>query len=83
MATAFHDLAASINTEPGFLWKVWIENPAEGTSGGIYLFDTEQNARAYLTLHTQRLAGFGITDITAHSFDVNETLSILNRAHLN
>lgn len=80
MAQAFGGLAESINDEPGFLWKVWIENQAERASGGIYLFDTEENARAYVAMHTERLAGFGITDVTARYFDVNQTLSVLNRA---
>ena len=75
-------LAESINAEPGFIWKVWIENPAEKATGGIYLFDTEENARAYIAMHTERLAGLGITDVTARYYAVNEPLSLLNRATL-
>ena len=83
MAEAFRGLAESINAEPGFIWKVWIEDQAAGLSGGIYLFETREQAEAYVAMHTERLAGFGITDVTVVYSDVNETLSELNRATLN
>ena len=76
MAQAFRGLAESLNDEPGFLWKVWIENQAEQQSGGIYLFQSLKDAQAYVTMHTERLAGFGITGVHARYFDVNEPLSI-------
>ena len=82
MAEAFRGLAESINAEPGFLWKVWIEDESAGRSGGIYLFDTRANAEAYVAMHTERLAGFGITEVSATFSDVNEPLSTLNRARL-
>lgn len=80
MSEQFRDLAESINREPGFLWKVWIEDPAAGTSGGVYLFDTGEHARAYAAMHTERLAGFGITDVTVVLSAVNVPLSELNHA---
>lgn len=82
MAEAFRGLAESINAEPGFIWKVWIEDQSAGKSGGIYLFDTRENAQAYVTMHTERLAGFGITEVAATFSDVNEDLSRLNHAML-
>lgn len=82
MAEAFRGLAESINGEPGFIWKVWIEDQSAGLSGGIYLFDTREHAEAYVAMHTERLAGFGITEVTATFSDVNEALSTLNRATL-
>ena len=82
MAEAFKGLAESINAEPGFIWKVWIEDQAAGRSGGIYLFETREQAEAYVEMHTERLAGFGITDVSATYSDVNETLTQLNRASL-
>lgn len=82
MAEAFKGLAESINAEPGFIWKVWIEDQAAGRSGGIYLFETREQAEAYVEMHTERLAGFGITDVSATYSDVNETLTRLNRASL-
>lgn len=82
MSEAFRGLAESINEEPGFLWKVWIEDQAAGLSGGIYLFETRDQAEAYVAMHTERLAGFGIADVSVRYSDVNEELSRLNRAHL-
>ena len=78
MAQGFEELAASINDEPGFLWKIWTENQNTQEAGGIYLFDSEANARAYLEKHTARLNSFGITGINGKIFDVNEALSSLN-----
>lgn len=82
MTEAFRGLAESINDEPGFLWKVWIEDQAAGLSGGIYLFESRDQAEAYVAMHTERLAGFGISEVTVTYSDVNEELSRLNRAHL-
>lgn len=82
MAEAFRGLAESINGEPGFLWKVWIEDEQAGRSGGIYLFDSRENAEAYVAMHSERLAGFGITEVSSTFSDVNEPLSTLNRATL-
>ncbi|MCM3586581.1 monooxygenase [Mesobacillus maritimus] len=79
MVTAFTDLAKSINNEKGFLWKIWTENKAEKEAGGIYLFETKMDAENYLTMHTQRLQSFGITDIRGKIFLVNESLSSINK----
>ena len=79
MASAFSGLAEVIAQAPGLRWKIWTENPAEGLSGGIYLFDDDASAQAYLTEHTARLASFGITDLRAVMFQVNEGLTAINR----
>lgn len=47
MADQLGGLAASINQEPGFLWKVWTESEQNQEAGGIYLFETEETALAY------------------------------------
>ena len=82
MTAAMNDLALSINSEPGFLWKIWTENADEGISGGIYAFSDEPSARAYVEKHGARLAEFGIEGIRARVFDVNQGLSRLNHAPL-
>lgn len=64
------------------IWKVWTEVPERNTAGGVYLFADENSANAYVDKHTTGLAGFGITDITATSYQVNETLSLINHAIL-
>jgi len=78
MSAALADLALSINDEAGFLWKIWTENAATHTAGGIYLFSDEASAKAYLAMHAERLAGFGITDINAQFFDINPALTAIN-----
>ncbi len=82
MAGAFRELAEMIAETPGLRWKVWTESEVEGLGGGIYLFDDEASARAYVEEHTVRLAGFGNTDVRAKVFDVNEPLPAVTRAPL-
>lgn len=78
MAEAFRPLAEQIDLTPGLRWKIWTESPERGESGGIYLFDDPAAASRYLEEHTVRLRGFGITEIRARVFDVNETLTAVN-----
>ena len=68
----YADLADSITTEPGLLWKVWTENATEQTADGIYLFADEASAQAYAAMHTTSSEGFGVTGNRAQYFDVNE-----------
>jgi hypothetical protein len=80
MATALEGLAQSIAGEPGFLFKYWTENRAEGRAGGVYGFRTRGEAEAYLAMHSERLKGFGYKDIRGIVFDVNERLSRIDKA---
>ena len=80
MSNAFADLAKSINDESGVIWKIWTEDAAAKESGGIYLFETKEDAEKYLTMHSARLESFGITDIRGKIFEVNEALSLINQA---
>lgn len=82
MHTAMQDLAASINEEPGFIWKIWTESPIDKSAGGIYLFDSRHNAQKYLEMHTERLAAAGIKDVRGRVFAINDKLSELNKAPL-
>lgn len=77
MTNAFGDLAEIIGRAPGLRWKIWTENQEDGVGGGIYLFEDDDSARAYLEEHTARLEGFGIADIRAKLFAVNEGLTAL------
>ena len=79
MAAALTELANSINAEPGFMWKIWTENQNEQTAGGIYMFTDSDSAQKYLTMHTERLAGFGISDVRGKIFAINETLTGINK----
>lgn len=82
MVEAYRPLAEQIAAAPGLLWKVWTENAETGEAGGIYLFADAESAAAYRELHTGRLRSFGISQINAKSFTVNEGLSQITRAPL-
>ena len=79
MANGYAELAHSIAQEPGLIWKLWTENSETGEAGGVYLFTTEEDARAYLAMHSARLAGWGITGIRGKVFQVNRSLSQITR----
>lgn len=82
MSSAFAPLAEDIATEDGLVWKIWTENKETCEAGGIYLFADDVNAKRYLDKHTKRLEGFGISPINVKVFDVNEKLSLIDRAPL-
>lgn len=71
--------AESINQEPGFLWKIWTEDEASSLAGGIYLFDSRDNAQKYLEMHTQRLIGLGFDNFRSNIFEINKDLSDINK----
>ena len=75
MATQLKELAESINHEPGFIWKVWTESRQNQEAGGIYLFENEATALAYVEKHTARLKSFGIDEVIYKMFDINEALT--------
>ena len=79
MAEGLRELALSIAEEPGLVWKIWTENETENRCGGIYLFEDGGYARDYLDRHLARLEAFGVTDVRAMIFDVNEALSKITR----
>lgn len=76
---AYRELAEHISLEQGLRWKVWTEHPGKKVAGGVYLFETAADAERYTAFHTERLGGFGITDIEARSYDVNEGLTAITR----
>ncbi len=79
MASALKELAASINEEPGMIWKIWTENTEAGEAGGVYLFESEENAESYLKMHTARLQAMGINEVRGKIFDVNFLLTAINQ----
>lgn len=78
MASTLKDLAESINQEPGFIWKIWTESEKDKEGGGIYLFESEETALAYLAMHAARLKSFGVNEVISKIFDVNESLTSIN-----
>ncbi|MBI5974834.1 monooxygenase [Staphylococcus canis] len=83
MASSFKDIAESINQEDGFQWKIWTENEETHEAGGIYAFDTVENAEKYLNMHTERLASFGIHNVEGKIFNINIPLSEINQFKFN
>lgn len=79
MVAAFKGLAEDIAGETGLIWKVWTEAPERKVGGGVYLFEDEASARAYTAKHSERLQGFGISDIDVREYAVNEALSVITR----
>jgi hypothetical protein len=82
MAGALLGLAEDIAGTRGLRWKIWTENREQGRAGGVYLFDDLASAEAYRKLHTLRLQSFGIGEIRAIAFDVNEALTAVTRGPL-
>jgi Putative mono-oxygenase ydhR len=82
MAEAYSDLAHRIADVPGLICKVWTENRETGEAGGIYLFEDEASLDAYLQGKIERMTAYGIKDIRARKFDVNETLTLITRGRL-
>jgi len=80
MTAAMTGLAQSIAEEPGLVWKIWTETPAEGRAGGVYLFSDRASAEAYLAMHSKRLHGFGIAEVSARIDSINAELSRIDRA---
>lgn len=76
------ELAESINHEPGFISKIWIENPQTEESGGIYLFEDQTTAENYVAMHSTRMKQMGVEQVDVKYFAVNEYLSELNQAKL-
>jgi hypothetical protein len=79
MAAMLTDLAKSINNEAGMIWKIWTENQQDKLGGGIYLFEDETTARAYLEMHSVRLNKMGIENIRGLVLAVNPLLSNINK----
>lgn len=78
LSTTLTGLAESINHEPGIIWKIWTESEKDQLGGGIYLFEDEATAQAYLVMHAARLKEMGIQEVRGQIFDVNVPLSTIN-----
>ena len=82
MASELSELAGRIANVPGLVCKVWTENREAGEAGGIYLFEDEAALDAYLGPKLERMRAFGIENIRARKFDINETLTRITRGRL-
>ena len=79
MTEAMQGLAQSIAKEPGLVWKIWTLNKSTNEAGGIYLFKEMASAKAYLSMHTERLKKVGILFVNGKVFAVNGALTKINR----
>lgn len=67
---------------PGLVWKLWGYDDAERVGESIYLFESDEQARAWGDGPMKSALGShpGISDIEVRYYDVNERLSAVTRA---
>ena len=84
IAEAFAPLASEIAKVDGLRWKVWSLNEAKHEFAGIYRFDDEPSANAYLAgpIVAQLGQHPALSEITAKQFDVLDGPSAATRAPL-
>ena len=83
-ARAFLAAAEGIATLPGLEWKLWGYDDVEHVAENIYLFDTDEHARAWADgpMKSALSSHPGISDIEVRYYDVDERLSKVTRAPL-
>lgn len=81
LEAAWLQAAQPIADTPGLDWKVWLMNAAEGEAGGIYLFESEDAAQAYLNgpIVAALKASPAVSHISAKLFDVLETHTAITK----
>ena len=79
MAEQFADLAESINEEEGFIRKIWTEKEERNEAGGIYIFETAEDAKKYEEMHRERLKEMGVPELHAKIFDINDKLTEITK----
>ena len=81
LAEAFAPMVGEIAKVDGLRWKIWSLNEAESEFAGIYLFDDEASANAYLAgpLIAQLGQHPALSDITAKQFDILEEPTAVTR----
>ena len=84
LETAWLDAAQPIADTPGLLWKVWLMNEEEKEAGGIYLFENESAAQAYIAgpIVASLKASPAVSDINAKLFDTLPQHGAVTRAPL-
>lgn len=82
--TATPDFASAIASVPGLQWKIWIGNEVDSEAGGVYLFEDEASALAYLngSIFSQVRNNPGFTEVTTKLYDINEAYSLITNAPL-
>lgn len=73
------ELALSITQEPGFISKIWTENPKTEEAGGLYMFEDEESAQKYAIMHTKRAESIGATNVRYKIFFINKPLTKITK----
>ena len=77
-------LAEPIAAVPGLIWKIWLLNEAGREAGGIYLFESQEAAQAFV--NSEAIKGFAahptLSNFNAKLFAPDEALSKITRAPL-
>ena len=78
---AFLPAAQPIADTPGLRWKIWLMHEADSEGGGIYLFDDEAAAQAFLSgpIIAGLRASPVVSDISVTLFDVTEAHTAITR----
>jgi hypothetical protein len=84
LEAAWLGVAQPIADTPGLVWKVWLMNEKEKEAGGIYLFESEDAARAYVSgpIVAALKASPAVSNISAKMFSVLADHSGVTRAPL-
>ena len=81
LVTPMADYIASV---PGLVWKVWLMNEAEHEAGGIYLFESSEEAQAFVS--SAPVASFAahpsLSAFSVKMFEAVESLSKITRGPL-
>ena len=81
----YHNLCQSIAQAfaavPGLRWKIWLLNDAEKEAGGIYLFESDQALKDFLSgpLVAQVKSHPALYDLAAKAFDVMADVTSVTR----
>lgn len=78
------DFARQLTKVPGLRWKIWIGAEARSEVGGIYLFESQATADAFLAgpLFAQIKGNPGFKTVQAKLFDIDEATSAITHAPL-
>ena len=76
-----NSVAQAFSDVPGLKWKIWLLNPTAQEAGGIYLFDSQASADAYVNgpLVCQLRGLTAIRNLSIKQFDVVPAATALTR----
>jgi heme-degrading monooxygenase HmoA len=84
VAAAFDAAAHRLAELPGLIWKLWAYEDTDHDCTSVYLFDSEENARAWGDgpLVPSLSSNPGIGDVELQYYDVDEHLSAITHTPL-